>query len=317
MKGNAKHVFQSYKGNKVSISVQNTLFFSGSGWYSGGLEIAIPSNICSNISIQNCHFTENIGKKGSHMSITICSTKESVIKVSHSTFSKANGPPTVAAYGVALLATTHENVVEVTMEKNIFINNRQKGLQILQVNNISIIKCLFSNNVGTGLFIKRNSVSWNNLITITDCDFLENSRALHLLLTVEKEKFSQATRILNCKFKKQVINSMFPPTSIRAIVLIESTNEQANSQSGNRHNRVLIENVIFEDNYEANGDCASLHIANLNATLKNLNFNNNNCTGIYAIASTLTVNSYLNMTSNYGLHGGAHTLGEQAISCEI
>ncbi len=283
-------------------------------WYSGGLEISIPPLLKSKIRIKDCIFIKNRGKTGSHLYLTVKSNKSSKLDINKCLFTEGNGPLNIDGYGVAIVVQSKSgNDMKVNIKNSIFANNKRRGLQILQASRISIINCSISNNTGIGMFIKRQSRRKDTVVTaeISRTNFTSNSMALHLWLTLENKNKYQRINIIECQFRNHNIPNKLPTSVTKAIVLIEGTTEYSPC---NQEHIVLIENCVFEGSHDVKGDCSSLYIMRMkHVTLKNSNFNNNNCTGIAAIASTIEIENQLNMTSNYGLDGGAIRLESREV----
>ena len=253
MKGNIFIAFRRYRGpTRVSISLVNTVISSGFGgynWDSGGMVIQVKTpRFHSTISIHNCSFTRNIGREGSHISIISLNNqhRNCSIFIRNCTFTEANGLPDFFTYGV-FLRSDIINAMKVVIEETRFLNNIQGGLEIKNASNISINNCLISNNTGTGLFIERHTGSRIiKTIDITNTNFSGNSRALHLLLTIEERSHRQNTIIENCNFKEQVITrALGLQTTTSAVVLIEGKTECFYARDCHWNNSVKITNAKF------------------------------------------------------------------------
>ena len=295
-----------------NITVERTILTSGTAKgndLTGGIEVYLGGDYTStSISILNCTFHKNYGKHlYVHTKKRKGKEKDLEVFIEDSTFSSEAFSNECCDFAITISTLTKKQD-KITISNSRFIQNNNYGaLAIRNTNTISITECLFSENGWSQIDVKGEKFTVN--ISITNTDFINNTKPLTLELPDNcSVKFS------DCLFDSSFVYYSEADYFNSALIVTK----QDLSESSDDNDEVILQNSNFTNHMGKDGNCSSIRLSHVTITLDSVNIENNNCTGIIALASTIKFRKTTNLLNNNGLQGGGLQLRRgQSLSREF
>ena len=247
-----------------------------------GIDVDLRNILNFSFKIVNCDLQRN---QGGHFHLFLHNSiapNNFTLLIDNSTFNTSDD------YGVGMqFICDVYNIIDVTMRRSSFSKNDKSGLFLTDTTHSKIENCTFDSNKEIGAEI-RNLFNNNHLMTeILSTTFINNSRAITVLIPVFMNSINIETKISECRFTNHTGNGVIAIENIAGTITIEKSSFQGNRKlNGNR-------------------DCSVLSIeSENNITLSDVNITDNNCTGIKLTRSTMKLENLVTLSGNHGQNGG-------------
>ena len=248
-----------------------------------GIDVYLRNILNFSFKIVNCDLQRNQGGHF-HLSLrnSIDPNNNFTLLIDNSTFNTSDD------YGVGMIFSCEEyNIIDVTMRRSSFSKNDKSGLFLTDTTHSKIENCTFDSNKEIGAEILKQFNDNHLMIEILSTTFINNSRAITVLIPFFLNSINIEAKISECRFTNHTGNGVIAIENLAGTI-------------------ITIEKSYFQGNGKLNGnrDCSVLSIDSVNITLSDVSITDNNCTGMKLIDSTIKLMKLVTLSGNHGYNGG-------------